>query len=263
MEGGGDQNPFISSTYNKFFLLCHHSPIQCVIHSPTFISVTSSLHIFSQQQCHLTLLAHTSYSSSHYYSGHLIRQYPLILQIPHMSPINAPHLLCQLVPHQCKLAAYFLHLLLLISHLNCFLPAMHRPVFTTSSYSSSKPHTLHTSRILHLLLVYLPLTNLPSSNTVYLLSNISFISPSSFLHPRSSCTATPATILLSPNNVLPILICADSNFLHTLRSPVHHTSAAYSKLPHHPSSIYFSCPFTLLIHVTLPIHSFAFFCHLL
>ena len=61
---GRDQNPSISSLYNKSFLLCHHFPIQykkTKKHSPTSsISVTYSIHTIFQQQCNLTLLAHSS-----------------------------------------------------------------------------------------------------------------------------------------------------------------------------------------------------------
>ena len=38
---GWDQTPSISSPYNKSFLLCHHLPIQYIIHSPTS-SITMS-----------------------------------------------------------------------------------------------------------------------------------------------------------------------------------------------------------------------------
>ena len=68
--------------------------------------------------------------------------------------------------------------------------------------------------------------------------------------------ANSATVLLSPNNLLPILICADTSLLHVLHLRDHHNSAACSthSLPIASHTILplttSTCPFNLDIHIT-------------
>ena len=110
-------------------------------------------------------------------------------------------------------------------------------------------------------------TNLLSSRFSNLFPYSSFLSSrlfSSFLQPKSPLTAAPATVLLAPSSLLPILSWAASNFLFTVFPPGHHTSAACSKpglarsshtnLPLSTST----CPSFLLIHSIFPAHSSAF-----
>ena len=134
---------------------------------------------------------------------------------------------------------------------------------------SSKPHTLPTNRILHPILVYLPLLNQPAlSQHLQSLTKHHFHLLPPFLQlppPQISMHCHSCYCIPCPHNLLPIFIWDNSNFLHAVRPPVHHTSTAYSILglarsSHSNLTLSTStCPFTLLIHDTLPIHSSVFF----
>ena len=143
------------------------------------------------------------------------------------------------------LAAYFLIPILFLSHHNFSFQLCTDLYSLPSSYFLLKTsYFLPANSFILSYFMYHFLTNLPFSKTSYLLSKITFIFsllPSNLLHSGSPSTAIPATVLLALNYLLPIFICADSNFL-PLCSPVHHTSAAYSRLGLSPSCPpYFCC----------------------
>ena len=127
------------------------------------------------------------------------------------------------------------------------------PSLSSLNFPSSKPqlftHPIPPSSLSFSTTIFT--SQLPSIPSNLLPNNtfISFLFSFSFLHPRSPCTATPATVLHALNNLLPTLIWANSSFRHTLHPPDHHTRSPY-KLPHHPSSVNFH----LSIHSGHPHH---------
>ena len=176
-------------------------------------------------------------------------------------------------PLYCLLPTYtiskcFSYLLLLSpSH---FLPYLilqfthHHPHYPVQTFSS-KPHSLHHPIPLSSLSFSITIiTSRLSSISTTPLPNNTFIPSllsSSFLHPRSPNTTTPATLLLASNNSLLTLICTDSSFLHTLCPPEHHISAVCSKPGLPISSHILLVNFHLYIHSGHPCHlSYQFFC---
>ena len=107
---GGDQNTSISYAYNKSFSattsLSNNTFAHLLHHS-----VTYSLHTFSQQKYHHTILAHSSIFlqplSNTYNSAHLIHQYP-----PSLSNSPLVNNKCSTLTHRTPLIYNNLHLFL-------------------------------------------------------------------------------------------------------------------------------------------------------
>ena len=174
-EKEGDQNLSISSPYNKYFLLRHHFPIQYITHSPTSsISVPhNSLYTFSQEQCHLTLLAHSSI---------FLQPLPYppytLFHIPPATTLPSLHTLPYSSSHYLTLLAHSSIFLQPLPYPPCTFfhipPATTLPSLHTLPYSSSHYLTLLTHSSIFLQpLPYPPCTlfHIPPATTILLTSS--------------------------------------------------------------------------------------------
>ena len=130
------------------------------------------------------------------------------------------------------------------------------------AHTSSKPHTLPTSRILHPLLVYLPLF---SNQSILFQRHQSLTKHHLHLFPPASTTLDllhchTSYCIACPQHLLPIIICADSaSCMHyVLLSTTLLLHTPYLSLLEAPTPSFLYLPHAYLLYTSL----FCLFCYL-
>ena len=180
----------------------------------------------------------------------------LTLYWPHV-PLHPCVVFCQPIPFQCILRIYFFAVLLILQFTH------QPPPLSSSNFHLKTSHSFHLpippSFLSFAITIFTSrLSSIPSNllpNTTFIPSLLS----SSFFHQRSPCTTSPATVLLASNNLLPLSSVPTPAPVHTMPSwPPHFCCILTLGLLICSHTILLvstsTCPFTLDIHVTFPIH---------